>query len=436
MGTAGVRPVKMRTNHFIDANQDPSIITANNFFQQPIEEEIHDQENENLLPFDEDVDFKYLTQLIHRVDGNQTKSLPTVSFTPNRPGAIRDLKAPPVYRNLNRLPLTPGRLQANSPTRRRLNDCLNSEDNYYSNIGKQIASLIRGIHPDAVGEVDIDIARTEGKTEPFLGENSFAPRSYWERFVRSPLRKDLGHFSKYEDLRVSNEQLFDIESKVEVAASSQPILTLQELENVISTMNRVQKKVRNNKFKEDYFKPSKSSLNVSLLPRNRSKPTKVPKKPAHDIILETPFDVDTTGVLDKEGDLNRRILWNKPSNSNAKAAIIRPNITKNNDLFREHKLDDDIFFNIPHDKIALLSTMTPTEIPLEPYTKSTSSPSLTTSPARIRISRNKVNGYYFDNIHTAPSIKTEPKNPKSFYVKSKPTSYFFNEFDFFVKKKK
>ncbi|KAI8439475.1 hypothetical protein MSG28_013247 [Choristoneura fumiferana] len=440
MGTVGVRPGKTKSkNHFIDANQDPSIFTADNFFQQPIEEEIRDQEKENLQPFDDDVDFKYLTQLIHRVDGNQTKSLPTASFTPKRPGSFKDSKAPVMYRNLNRPPLTPGRLQAELPTRRRLNDCSKPDDNYYSNLGKQIATLIRDIHPDVVSEVDIDIARTDRKTEPFLGENSFAPRSYWERFVRSPLRKDLGHFSKYEDLRISNEQLFDLESKVEVAASSQPILTLQELENVISTMNKVQKNVQNRQFKQNNFKPSKGSLNVSLLPRDRSKPTEVPKKLTNEIIIDTPFNKDTTKVLDKKGVLSRHSRWNKPINNNAKANIIRSNFTKINELFKDHKLNDDIFFNIPRDKLRLISTITPTENPLTPYTKSISSPPLKTRPVHIRFNRNKVNkvnSYYFDDIHTATNLKTEPKKPNTFYIKSKPASYFFNEFDFFVKKKK
>ncbi|XP_063365868.1 uncharacterized protein LOC134654334 [Cydia amplana] len=240
-------------------------------------------------------DFKYISELIHRNESNKSTSKPPNILNPQKHEQFKGLK-PPIPKR--RHPITPSRLDYS--TRRRFDSKRNEEDDsYYSTLGKQIAKLIRGLDSADVLRADIKIEPTEDpKTaHPFFSESSYAARTYWERFVRSPLSLRLKNFTKYEDLIASNENLFKLENQVQEATSA-PGLSWLELENVINTMGAIRNQIHGGTLKNDYDTLSNASLNVSLLPRFTAKSfvSQKPKIKTNDHMLFAEFE-DVIGKL-------------------------------------------------------------------------------------------------------------------------------------------
>ncbi|XP_061719094.1 uncharacterized protein LOC133526458 [Cydia pomonella] len=242
-------------------------------------------------------DFKYISELIHRNtnESNKSTSKPPNMVNPRKHEQFQGIK-PPIPKR--RHPITPGRLDY--PTRRRFDSKKNKEDDsYYSTLGKQIAKLIRGLDSADVLRANIKIEPAEDpKTaHPFFSENSYAARTYWERFVRSPLSLRLQNFTKYEDLIASNENLYELENQVQ-GATSAPVLSWLELENVINTMGAIRNQIHGRTIKNHNDKLSNVSLNVSLLPRFSAKNvvSQKPKIKTKDYMLFAEFD-DVIGKL-------------------------------------------------------------------------------------------------------------------------------------------
>ncbi|XP_063537076.1 uncharacterized protein LOC134746586 [Cydia strobilella] len=236
-------------------------------------------------------DFKYISELIHRNtnESNKSTSKPPNMQNPQKHEQFQGMK-PPIPKR--RHPITPGRLDYS--TRRRFDSKTNKEDDsYYSTLGKQIAKLIRELDSADVLRADIKIEPTEDpKTaHPFFSESSYAARTYWERFVRSPLSLRLKNFTKYEDLIASNENLFELENQVQEATYA-PVLSWLELENVINTMGAIRNQIHVRTLKNNYDKLSNASLNVSLLPRFSAKnvESQKPKIRTKDYMLFSEFD--------------------------------------------------------------------------------------------------------------------------------------------------
>lgn len=191
-----------------------------------------------------DVGFKYLSQLIHKVDMNNTKPakknsmlLDLPNFNPSMPmRRAEQMQIPPEYFQ-----------QYQSPPRpeHRAED---TNEAFYSNLGKQIASLIRKVDADGQ-QIDIEISppsNRQNQMDTMLNENRFAPRSYWERFVRSPSKSKQAYTYGGElvNFQHSSENLFNLEDQVSIAAAVERSLSLQELENIANVMQKQQPKVR------------------------------------------------------------------------------------------------------------------------------------------------------------------------------------------------
>ncbi|XP_063386452.1 uncharacterized protein LOC134672460 [Cydia fagiglandana] len=246
-------PMDYPMNHIEDNYYDDIFMGDNNFL-------LEHGDKMNASP-----DFKYISELIHRNTNENNKSAlkPPNMLNPQKHEQFQGMK-PLIPKR--RHPITPGRLDA---TRRRFDSKINEkDDSYYSTLGKQIAKLIRGLDSADVLRADIKIEATEDpKTaHPFFSESSYAARTYWERFVRSPLSLRLKNFTNYEDLIASNENLFELENQVQEVTSA-PVLSWLELENVINTMGTIRNKIHGRTLKNNYDNVSNGSLNVSLLPR-------------------------------------------------------------------------------------------------------------------------------------------------------------------------
>lgn len=187
-----------------------------------------------------DVDFKYLSQLIHRVDLNKSNYLPErdirYGMTPLRDSMVG-------RRNYNNDYFQDQITSEHPPhiSEKRRNLIKHELDNdFYSNLGRQIASMIRSIDSNAERQVNIEIEKSDSQSpnHPIFSENTYSPRSYWERSVRSPLQRYFQPGTKmFEYLKNSNERLFNLESKVEVAASTPRLMSLQELESILNNVD-------------------------------------------------------------------------------------------------------------------------------------------------------------------------------------------------------
>lgn len=150
----------------------------------------------------------------------------------------------------------------NAPHRKKIEE---TNDSYYANLGRQIASMIRNL--DTNKEVNIEIKASNIPINPLLTGNG-GSRSYWERSVRSPnytinlLKKEMNNLKK------NNEDLFNLENKVEMAAFKDIALSLPELENIISKMQRTKSKFITKNKTPPSTSSSKTSFNVNLLPEN------------------------------------------------------------------------------------------------------------------------------------------------------------------------
>ncbi|XP_072944989.1 uncharacterized protein [Epargyreus clarus] len=228
--------------------------------------------NENSLlgnledePDPDNVDFKYLSQLIHRVNDSHIDEVPMDIYNPrdsyktlNPRGWSPNQK----YRDFN-VPLQSGRRMAQYVTTPRV---AQPDDAYYSNLGRQIATLIRTIDVDNERQLKIEIEKVQQKPDQPAFFNDNAPRTFWERSVRSPLKYYYPFKNRYDFLKNSNEVLFNIENKVETVVSTEPTLSLQDIENMISVMQSAQRQFRKHT-KIKNVKPSSKTLNINLWPQ-------------------------------------------------------------------------------------------------------------------------------------------------------------------------
>ena len=223
---------------------------------------IHQEDHEETyVPKLEDVDFKYLSELIHRVNQSKSKSRPPLPFD-----LSEDLK------QLQKL-------QSSLPTRRNMGSYIPtrhaqrqvSDDIYYSNLGRRIASMIR--NADSEVEIqfskDTERANLQNQFHSVLNENSFLPRSFWERSVRSPVLQKIP-ISEYLDesrtLKHSNEKsLIKLENEFEMYASTRHPLSLHDIENILNTIEKAHATLRQPMAST---KRSNASMNVNLLPKH------------------------------------------------------------------------------------------------------------------------------------------------------------------------
>ncbi|KAI5642117.1 hypothetical protein NE865_05809 [Phthorimaea operculella] len=230
-------------------------------------------------PPTENVDFKYLAQLIHKMDSNNnTAQPPKPNETPIVPS--RRYGGNPLD-NYYQPPLPPGN---SIPTRRNFDNNRHLEtldESYYMNLGHQIATLIRKI--DATGEqrFNIEVERQRTSPQPLRGyqplaqnfdqtplimDRGYTPRSYWERSVRSLLQ----HLQPNNENDLQNNpenSLFNLERRVETIATTTRSLSLNDLENVVYWMDKVNTKFRKTtKHPETTTIINDDNLNVNLLP--------------------------------------------------------------------------------------------------------------------------------------------------------------------------
>ncbi|XP_039756349.1 uncharacterized protein LOC120631024 [Pararge aegeria] len=211
--------------------------------------------------FPDNVDFKYITELIHRVDlNNKSNVLPPIEYNPLDNMELN--RMPKIHRNK----VSDYNIPFDTPENRRSNRPMyhKPDESYYANLGRQIATMIRGIdtHPK-----NVELAEKPGvvKNDPYLNNS---PTSFWERSVRSPLSYFKTKNKKYEYLKGSNELLFDIENKVEIIASTASALTLREIENIVKIMEAAKKQIqRTNKPKKGDSRTSNKNLNIDLWPQ-------------------------------------------------------------------------------------------------------------------------------------------------------------------------
>lgn len=246
---------KALRHHFMEMKQEPEMpYTDDYMMMDPFAYE--KPADEPLVPTGNDVDFKYLAQLIHRVDPNLLNSKDLIKHRMQTMEQAEE-KNPPLFVN------QPG--PENRPTRRfngnrflaRPNE---PDDSYYSNLGQQIATLIRKLDSTSHRHVDIKVdAKHNAPAHPVFNENNFASRSYWERSVRSPLQ-NIPAYTDEDYPQTNYRNLLNIENRVENVATTVRTFSLNDLENVVNLMDRAKLSLRSNK-------QSKSNLNVNLLPR-------------------------------------------------------------------------------------------------------------------------------------------------------------------------
>ncbi|KAL0821803.1 hypothetical protein ABMA28_005215 [Loxostege sticticalis] len=211
----------------------------------------------------EDVDFKYLSQLIHKIDLNKTKpGIPP--FNPRQ--RMVDLPNTPFRRNYQNTPPTVNYYSTQKSRPASKADDMN--DTFYTNLGRQIASLIRKVDSDGDRQIHIEIEQHDvDPMQTVFNENRYAPRSYWERFVRSPLRRGQSYGGETNHLKGSNENLFNLEDQVSVAAANGRSLSLHELENIANIMEITKARSRQKIKKNVYPSTSSRSYNINLLPQ-------------------------------------------------------------------------------------------------------------------------------------------------------------------------
>lgn len=211
--------------------------------------------------------FKYLSQLIHRIHVNDTKRPSGVIAKPG----FQQQNMFMGYQKKNQL--MNSRPKISDLTRRFNNqiyppDPKVTENSFYTNLGKQIASLIRGVDASYGKQIDIEIEHLDKNVpnQPIFSELSYPPHSYWERFARSPINDLQQYKDNMEYFNKSNEILYNIENKVELAASTKSPMSLLEIENVV---NVIEGPLRDNHKDLDATKiqSSHNTLNINLWPQ-------------------------------------------------------------------------------------------------------------------------------------------------------------------------
>ncbi|XP_045523138.1 uncharacterized protein LOC123713492 isoform X1 [Pieris brassicae] len=237
-----------------NANDDEIVETPfaeENMYDETLNNEIQSNPQRYAAKAD-NVDFKYISELIHHIDLNKSRDLPPIEY--NSKEEELEFYKPRKAHKMRKPGLNPP-----IGTRR-----LNSDDSYYTNLGRQIASIIRNV--DSQNQVDIEIEPSGQNNDKSLFINDNSHRSFWERSVRSPLKYLKSNKNKYDYLKKSNEVLFNIENKVSIVASTAPTLSLQEIENIVNIMEKAQSKMVQKRRDLNKYKPSNDNLNFKLWP--------------------------------------------------------------------------------------------------------------------------------------------------------------------------
>ncbi|XP_047521496.1 uncharacterized protein LOC125060597 [Pieris napi] len=225
-------------------------LAEENMYDETLNNEIQSNPQRYAAKAD-NVDFKYISELIHHIDLNKSSELPPIEY--NSKEEELEFYMPRKAHKMRK----PG---LNSPIETRR---LHSDDSYYTNLGRQIASIIRNV--DSQNQVDIEIEPGQNNDKNvFINDNSH--RSFWERSVRSPLKYLKSNKNKYDYLKRSNEVLFNIENKVSIVASTAPTLSLQEIENIVNIMEKAQSKMVQNRRDFNKYKSTNDNLNFKLWP--------------------------------------------------------------------------------------------------------------------------------------------------------------------------
>ncbi|XP_026321637.1 uncharacterized protein LOC113231529 [Hyposmocoma kahamanoa] len=214
-----------------------------------------------------DVDFKYLAQLIHKLGPNDTKKIDDTKWD----------MITPLRRTLSQIEGTGNHLIKTDDffqTRRNFDTHVRNlerhDDLYYTKLGQQIASLIRNVDgingrqseqvSNSLSNIGVDLHQlgpnlfnqssssslqgsslqpnqnpylynvkksAPSSSQQILYEN-YGPRSYWERSVRS-LRYP-------EVLHPKTDNLYKLENRLIIVASTERPLSLTELENILTIM--------------------------------------------------------------------------------------------------------------------------------------------------------------------------------------------------------
>lgn len=259
---------KVFTNKFVNQHLDAGDSFLDN---RMINDEYLNNNEINSKPMREDgtyndnVDFKYITELIHRVDlNNKSNDLPPIEFNPL--DSIESYRLPKIHKTQFDDYSVPFDMADGRKMNRPMNNKPNNkpDESYYANLGRQIATVIRNID----SKDNIKVQETPGKitNEQYFNNNS--PKSFWERSVRSPLTYLKTKNKKFEYLKRSNELLFDIENKVEIIASTAPTLSLQEIENIVKIMEAAKRKIQvETKTNVRNSETFSTNVNINLLPQ-------------------------------------------------------------------------------------------------------------------------------------------------------------------------
>ncbi|OWR53041.1 hypothetical protein KGM_207396 [Danaus plexippus plexippus] len=218
------------------------------------------QEDPSSVP--DNVDFKYITELIHRVDlKNKTNDLlPPIEYNP-----LDSIEVYKPKRNKNYYQYYDTPLNAFERRRSNRNNEKLTDDSYYTNLGRQIATMIRGIDAqNKQANIEMEKANDKFKTDPYYNKNS--AQSFWERSVRSPLTFLNANRNKFEYLKKSNEILFNIENRVEIMASTAPALSLREIENIVKAMEAAKMDIQQKESNVGDKVSSNKNLDIKLWP--------------------------------------------------------------------------------------------------------------------------------------------------------------------------
>ncbi|CAG4942410.1 unnamed protein product [Parnassius apollo] len=222
--------------------------------------------DETPLKQENTVDFKYLSQLIHRINLNETENPLEPMSNPNiRNRLLADFYKKNGITNVPNKPFQPSRRMNIQmyPQRQKTLD-----NSFYAKLGRQIATLIRGVNSKNDRQINIEIEQMDQNTpsHPIFSELSYAPHSYWERFVRSPMHYLQQYQNKKEYHERSNEILYNIENKVEIAASTMLPMSLSEIENVINIMEGAQDEIQKS-YEIPHNTPTNNTLDINLWPQ-------------------------------------------------------------------------------------------------------------------------------------------------------------------------
>lgn len=267
------------------------------------------QTEDGSSPSGGDVDFKYLAQLIHKMGPNDTK----------KNDDMKSDMLTPFRRTLNQLQVNgnfrPIKTDEDIQTRKNFDthdrNLERHDDLYYTKLGQQIASLIRNIDgtngrlsekvSNPIPNLGVDLPKrgpslsnqdlnqgsslllqdpSSGQSQnpylyniknsapsspqPIIYEN-FGPRSYWERSVRSLFNR----FHRYpEILDPKIDNLYKLENRLIVVASTERPLSLTELENILTVMAKAKTQLQKHTNDMLSNESGNENLNVNLLPQH------------------------------------------------------------------------------------------------------------------------------------------------------------------------